>query len=131
MAAMSASPAAACIVTMVGAWGPAEFRKYAEDSVQSAAAIIDGEVVRPMSGQQNAIVRAAKVHKGPNQTEFEIGAMGSCHVSLPKQGERYRLLLFGGPDIYYAGYVTGAQYIDEVLGSDRRKDWPPVAPPAP
>lgn len=116
----------ACSVVIPSSWGPAEFRKVARDAVQSATAIIDGEVIRPaIPGRQNALVRAARVFKGPNQTEFEVGERDSCSILLDQTGERRRMLLVGGPDVYeLQNDGANARYEDRLLRSDRRRVWP-------
>ena len=42
-------------------------------------------------------------------------------------GERARMILTGGPDIYFIRMSTLSESaVDSLLGSDRRRDWPYV-----
>ncbi len=122
-------------------------RKWARQTLKNADAIIDGEVVQPfIRGRQNAIVRAHRVFKGPDQEFFEVGATTSCDQALVAMGERLRLILFlrpseeemrekyprllgqmfaGEPGVHYASITTTApDAIDDLLDSDRSEDWP-------
>lgn len=121
-----ASPALGCAVVIPRWWGPREFLKMARDAVKSTTVIIDGEVIRPyIEGEQNALVRAERVLKGPQQTEFEVGERDSCSIALTQVGERRRMLLVAGPDVYDLQYDgSNARYEDQILKSDRRKVWP-------
>lgn len=122
-------------------------RKWARQVVKNADAIIDGEVVQPfIFGKQNAIVRAHRIFKGPDQEFFEVGAPTSCDRRLDAMGERLRLVLFlpplpeevseqhrdlvaqifaGQESVYYTSIdESGSEYIDDLLDSDRDEDWP-------
>jgi len=104
---------------------PARWRAIAREAVDNASAIIDGEVIRPfVDGKQNALVRAHRIFKGPKQEVFEIGERTSCDVALQEQGERQRMLLHAGPALYYLPISGNHAYEDEILGSDRTRDWP-------
>jgi hypothetical protein len=122
----NASSAVACSVVISRHSGPAEFRTMAENSVRSATAIIDGEVVRPaIPGRQTALVRPVRLFKGPGRSLFEVGEQDSCSILLDRAGERRRMLLVGGPDIFYLqNDGANGRYEDRLLGSDRRRDWP-------
>lgn len=106
-----------------------EYRKRARGHVERATAIVDGEVVRPfVRGRQTALVRAERVLKGPQRPYFEVGEAvpgDSCANLLEREGERLRLILSGGPDVYHT-YVDQslARHEDRILKSDRRKVWP-------
>jgi hypothetical protein len=123
---LSASPAVACSVGIPDDWGPYQFQQMAHDAVGDSTAIIDGEVIQPfIPGKQNAIVRAVRVLKGPPQIEFEVGEQDSCSIVLDHVGERSRMLLNGGPSVYYLqDDQSNARYEDSLLKSDRRKVWP-------
>jgi hypothetical protein len=113
---------------------PEHWRAEARDAVNRASAIIDGEVIRPfVRGKQNALVRAYRTFKGPKQDVFEIGERTSCDSAPRDQGQRQRMLLQGGPALYYLTISATSDYEDEILGSDRTKDWPyrPGQSPAP
>lgn len=101
-------------------------RADAQRTVGQATAIVDGEVIRPLiRGQQNALVRAHRVLRGPPAETFEVGEQTSCDIALTNQGERLRLLLVGGPDVYFLRVDnSNARYEDEILESDRSVDWP-------
>jgi hypothetical protein len=107
---------------------PAAVRAEARRAVREATAIIDGEVIRPAAGYTPALVRAHRVLKGPRQAIFAVGVQDSCSMVLTTPGQRSRLILFGGPDVYFADINTpGERAVDRLLGSDRRRDWPYVA----
>lgn len=106
----------------------AEEQAAARQVIDNAAAIIDGEVIRPfVLGGAPALVRVHRLFKGPQRAEFEVGMLTSCDIALMRQGERARMILRGGPDIYFIGMSTLSESaVDGVLGSDRRRDWPYV-----
>ena len=54
--------------------------------------------------------------------------MTSCDVALMRMGERARMILHGGPDVWFIRMGMGSDEaaVDRVLGSDRRVDWPYV-----
>ena len=106
-----------------------EMESRARNAVHSATAIIDGQVIRPLvQGGAPALVRAHRVLKGPQQTEFLVGEGDSCDEALTTPGERRRMLLHGGPDIYYLAIdIADPRIEDRILRSNRRRDWPYVA----
>lgn len=115
----------ACSVIVLHEPSPAESREYAARLLESAAAVIDGEVVRPLTNLEPALVRAERILRGPHQQFFSVGERNSCDVALTTPGERLRLILVGGPDTYFLPVdYSNAVYEDELLGSDRRSDWP-------
>jgi hypothetical protein len=124
-AAMPAT-AEACSVIMDHQPSPAENLREARRLIGGATAVVDGEVVRPfIRGRQNALIRAARVLKGSPQALFEVGERDSCDIALVAVGERRRLILSGGPDVYYLSVdQSNARYEDRVLRSDRRREWP-------
>jgi hypothetical protein len=76
-------------------------------------------------GRRTALVRVARIFKGPRQQWFEVGEESSCDLALMRVGERRRLVLFGGPSVWRATMIDAEQQIvDRLLGSDRRRDWP-------
>jgi hypothetical protein len=106
---------------------PRELRENARRVIAEATAIVDGEVVRPfVDGKHNALLRAHTVLKGPNMDMFEIGTRTDCDVALMYMGGRLRAVLEGGPNVYYLPVenLENPTYQDEILGSDRTKDWP-------
>lgn len=119
-------PAAACSVFVGREPSPAEKMRDARRRIGRAIAIVDGEVVRPFRrGGEPARVRAHRILKGPRQEYFAVGERHSCDSALTEVGQRMRMVLDGGPDIYYLGLdTTDPRYQDRLLGSDRRKVWP-------
>lgn len=107
---------------------PAQQRAAARGTIAEAAAIIDGEVIRPfVRGGAPALVRVHRRFKGPEQDLFEVGEGSSCDIALMAMGERSRMILFGGPDVYFIRMsLVSQRAVDRVLGSDRRRDWPYV-----
>lgn len=120
------SLAAACSVVISRWRDPREYQKMARDALSNSTVVIDAEVVRPfIEGKQNALVRAERVFKRPNLIEFEVGERDTCSILLTRMGERRRMLLIGGPDVYDLQYDgSNARYEDRILKSDRRKVWP-------
>lgn len=123
---LAAAPALACTVISTGERSPAEKRREARLAIERATAVIDGEVVRPLARDgRPALVRAARVLKGPARDYFEVGERHSCDVPLTRAGERLRLILVGGPDLYFLpDDYSNARYEDRILRSDRRRVWP-------
>ena len=105
---------------------PAEEQAGARHAIDAAGAIIDGEVIRPfVPGRAAALVRVHRRFKGPLQAEYQVGVLTSCDVPLMRRGERARMLLTGGPDIWFIRMTTLSESaVDALLGSDRRRDWP-------
>jgi hypothetical protein len=123
---LAPAPASACSLATEEK-SPKELRADARRVVAEATAVVDGEVIRPfVDGKHNALLRAHRVLKGPKKEVFEIGAQTSCDYGLMDMGERLRAVLEGGPDVYYLPFenLVNQTYQDEVLGSDRTKDWP-------
>lgn len=123
---LAPAAARACAVVVLREPSIAEKQRTARESIERATAIVDGEVVRPfVRGLQPAVVRAFRILKGPQQAFFEVGERHSCDRAFVQVGERARLILVGGPDLYFAP-DTGAEhrYVDRLLRSDRRRDWP-------
>lgn len=120
-----AAPAWACSRVVPRGYSEAAARGDARLFVERANAIIDAEVVRPHGPNgEAALVRAHRVLKGPQQELFEIGERDSCDLFFAAAGERVRLRLTGGPDLYYAQGDDRPELTDALLGSDRRRDWP-------
>lgn len=95
--------------------------------VKDAAVIADVEVVRPyIRGKQTGLFKVYRVFKGPNQATFEVDAPTTCNTVFNRPGERVRVILRGGPEIYFDVDSGVTWQIDKLLGSDRRKDWPYV-----
>lgn len=124
---LAAAPAAAEACSVVSTHRPsaAERMGEARRAVGQATAILDGEVIRALADGQPALVRATNVLKGPAQDLYAIGERDSCDVALTQVGQRLRLILVGGPDLYYLpADSSNARFEDRLLGSDRRRASP-------
>jgi hypothetical protein len=123
-----ATPALACSIVIDPNRSVAEHRRATRSGLDTATAIIDGEVARPfIEGKQTALVYAYHVLKGPAGPWFEIGfgGGGDCSIALDRAGERSRMILSEGPDIYMLFYdQSDARMQDRLLKSDRRRVWP-------
>lgn len=123
-AMLAAGAANACTAIQKRPLSPAERMREARLAVQEAAAIIDGEVIRPIQDQRPAVVAVSQVLKGPEVATFMVGQRTSCDLAVTRVGERLRLILVGGPGEYYAPFdYSNARYEDRLLRSDRRKVW--------
>jgi len=127
------APGAAQACTMVANPHPptaAQLQAAARQVVDHAAAIIDGEVIRAVvPGRTPALVRVHRQFTGPPRAEVEVGILTSCDVPLVRLGERARMILTGGPDVWFIRMGMGAAEaaaVDRLLGSDRTRDWPYV-----
>lgn len=128
LAMLAPGTAGACSMNAPRPLTPAQAEAAARQVVDHAAAIIDGEVIRPVvPGHTPALVRVHRRFTGPPQAEFEVGVLTSCDVPLMRRGERGRMILTGGPDIWFIRMSTLSESaVDSVLGSDRQRDWPYV-----
>ncbi len=126
LAMLAPNAASACSMYVPRPPTAAEERAAARQLVDGAAAIIDGEVIRTfVPGRAAALVRVHRLFKGPQRAEFEVGVLTSCDVPLMRLGERARMILTGGPDIWFIRMgTTSESAVDRLLGSDRRRDWP-------
>ena len=124
-ALLSAAPAFACSVVLPKKYDRQDEWRDAKAKVRRATLIIDGEVVRLPDADHGALVRVQRVFKGPHVAQIEVGARGDCDSDFTRVGERTRMLLDGGPDVYFMRVTQGrADFVDRLLGSDRSKDWP-------
>ena len=132
LALLAPGTAGACSMNAPRPLTPVEAQAAARQVIDHAAAIIDGEVILPVvPGRTPALVRVHRRFTGPARGEFEVGIMTSCDVPLVRLGERARMVLTGGPDVYFIRMGMGvgpgvAAAIDRLLGSDRARDWPYV-----
>lgn len=128
LAMMAPGTAGGCLIAPGHRPTPAQIRAEARHAVADAAAIIDGEVIRPMAGNQPALVRAHRVLRGSAKAEFVVEMQDSCSRSLSARGERFRMILLGGPEVYHIFlHGPGERAVDRILRSDRRRVWPYVA----
>lgn len=134
LAALSAAlptSALACSVVITREPTYREQMNEARATVERASAIVDGEVIEPArrdveSGKiVPATVRVHRVLKGDVGPTIRIGEETSCDIFFDRPGEKWRFVLFGGPQVFttWVDY-SNARAIDRVLKSDRRKDWP-------
>ncbi|RZJ42068.1 MAG: hypothetical protein EON87_15415 [Brevundimonas sp.] len=120
-----ATTARACAVVTVREPTTAERRTEARFLIEQATAIVDGEVVRPFTKAEPALVRVSRVLKGDAREFVRVGERTSCDIALTRPGTRLRLILTGGPDVFYLPVdYSNAVEEDGVLGSDRTLDWP-------
>ena len=122
---LGSASAHACSVVVTREPTPSEERREAEELIDRATAIFDGEVIRPWSASAPALVRVERVLKGEDRQFVLVGERDSCDIALTRSGERLRLILVGGPDLFYLPVdYSNATAEDRLLGSDRRRDWP-------
>lgn len=121
-----ATTAQACSVVILRQPTQAEQRSAAMLLIDQATAVVDGEVVRPfVSADEPALVRVSRVLKGEPVEFVQVGERTSCDLALTRPGTRLRLILTGGPDVFYLPVdYSNAVEEDRVLGSDRTRDWP-------
>lgn len=117
--------ARACSVVVTQEPTRSERRREARDLIERATAIVDGEVIRPLTNSEPALVRVTRVLKGEDRELVLVGERDSCDIALTQVGERLRLVLVGGPDVFFLPVdYSNAVYEDRLLRSDRRRDWP-------
>ncbi len=126
------SQAQACAVVMPANRSEGVKMREARERVEEADVIIDGEVIVPFIDDDHpAVIRAERVLKGTALAAYKVGVVSSCSLEFREVGERVRVLLYGGPDVFQTSVdQSEALYEDRVLKSDRRKVWPyrPGAP---
>lgn len=107
---------------------PAQKLNDAKAGIARAVAIIDAEVVRT-GGYDNgaALLYAHRILRGPQDRWYEVGTNGrdSCAIEFKRVGERMRLFIFKGPHGFFiADPFVDERYVDKLLGSNRKKDYP-------
>ncbi|MFN7128330.1 MAG: hypothetical protein ACK4OJ_04635 [Brevundimonas sp.] len=119
------APARACSVAQTQEPTYAERRREARELIEQATAIVDGEVIRPLTASEPALVRVTRILKGDHREFVMVSERTSCDIALTQMGERLRLVLVGGPDVFFlpVDYSNAVQE-DRLLRSDRRRDWP-------
>src|SRR5207237_8086045 len=81
LAMLAPGAAGACWMMAPRHLSPAEAEAAARLAIDRAAAIIDGEVIRPfVPGRATALVRVHRRFRGPERTEYEIGMIAGCDV---------------------------------------------------
>lgn len=105
----------------------AQVRAYAREQFAQASLVVDAEVASPMSltadrGQlQVAFLRVIRRIKGPGDVEEVISVVvtSSCDIQLLKKGERVRILLSDGPNLFTASMaMQGPLTYRESAGSE-------------
>ena len=91
---------------------PAEITRHARETYDRSAAIIDAEVITPGPGGRIARLRPIRVFKGPRLAVFRVTGY-LCGLSFERRGERVRVILTGGPELYEASLEdNGMNYTD-------------------
>ena len=100
--------------------------RAAHRDVDSANAIIDGEVVRPAEAGGVALIYAHRSFKGSDRRWFEVtsGGGSDCRREFPQIGERQRLFLYLEPEGLVADENGDSTVQDQILKSDRRSEYP-------
>jgi hypothetical protein len=127
-----ASPALACTAVLPkGYAGSAQERRDVRKMIEQSVLVVDGEVVRPWTKEEPAVVEVDQVLRGWSGNFIEVGgpsAGSDCTIALKRNGERLRLILSNGPNPYDLYRDTSnPRLVDRMLKSDRRKLWPYVA----
>lgn len=101
LSAFAQQPASACSFDLRND-GRDDVPRVAREAFERSSAIIDAEIVVPNRGGEPARLRPIRVLKGPNLPMFVVAPVGSCDIYLVHPGERVRLVLAGGPDLFTA-----------------------------
>lgn len=97
---------------------PAQLIEHAREIFQRSTAIIDAEVIEltlivPGRGVLPAHLRPIHILEGPSLPVFLV-ADGGCDIAFLRRGERVRVILTGGPDLFAASQEDhGMNYIDD------------------
>ena len=123
------APTLACSIVLPRDYeGSSLQRRNVKLAIEKASAIVDGEVIRPRTREAPALVRVHHVLKGNVKEIIQVGGEGAgadCSIALERAGERSRMILNGGPELYDLFYdQSEARLEDRLLRSDRRKVWP-------
>ena len=112
-----------------------ENKARARELLSQATLVVDGEVVEPETETTPAKIKIVRWFRGPKvEYFFSKGGGGDCTDRFEVKGERQRFVMFGGPEIYSSQMgveSTTERAIDQMLGSDRRNDWPYYNPEFP
>ena len=98
---------------------PAAIELFAREVIQRSAAIIDAEVVEPGSGASPARLRPLRVLKGPALPAFLVAARSMCDHRIWRAGERVRVILEGGPELFSAALTTNGAVFPSRAGRRR------------
>src|SRR5207237_9262510 len=81
LAMLAPGAAGACSMMARTHLSPAEAEAAAQQAIDHATAIIDGEVIRAfVPGRSPALVRVHRRFKGPDQADYQIGMLTRCDV---------------------------------------------------
>jgi len=64
---------------------------------------VDGEVIQPWTTKSPALVRVHHVLRGIASEVIQVGGEGAgadCSIALERVGERSRMILNGGPEVF-------------------------------
>jgi hypothetical protein len=114
--AFAPQPADACSFTPRQS-GDAE--RHAREVFERSSAILDAVVEMPQAGALPARLRPIRILKGPNLPLFLIVPGGSCGVHLRNRGERVRLVLAEGPELFDANLWDNGLDFSDGRGSRR------------
>ncbi|MEZ7273928.1 hypothetical protein NYF14_10710 [Sphingobium sp. 10 DY56-G10] len=108
---LSRFPAHACSYPRIEK-SPARIRQAAQSAFSKADSVVDAEVISPMTFGSAwkegltpmAMLKVLNTWKGPhNKGEFIfVIYLSSCDIGLPNAGEKIRVVLSGGHDMYRA-----------------------------
>ena len=97
----------------------ASIERYTREVIQRSTAIIDAEVVVPGGFGSTAQLRALRVLKGPALSVFPVVMQSNCDTHFPRVGERVRVILEGGPNVFNASFVTNGAVFPSRAGRQR------------
>lgn len=121
-ALLLAAPDAFACSPIIRKMSPAQVQDYARAEYAKATAVLDAEVDLPMSSGAGmgpglmpaGTLRVIRSYKG-GQSPGEIIAMvyfSSCDIPFFRKGERIRVLLMGGPDLFRADQLANGPAVE-------------------
>ncbi|MBB4097924.1 hypothetical protein [Sphingomonas kyeonggiensis] len=105
----------------------AQVEAYARTQYAKASAVVDAEVEQPMAFGTElgpglmpmAILRVIHRYKGvpsPGEDRIPLVNFSSCDIGLVKKGERVRILLTSGPELFRAVFSDNGPPVDRQDG---------------
>ena len=98
---------------------PAAIDRYTRAVIQRSAAIIDAEVVEPGIPGRPARLRPLRVLRGPALPVFLVATRSMCDLRFSHAGERVRVILEGGPELFSAALTTNGAVLPSRAGRRR------------
>lgn len=108
---LSSFPAHACSYSRIEK-SPTRIRQAAQSAFSKADSVVDAEVISPMTFGSAwkegltpmAVLRVLNTWKGPHKEDDFIFViyLSSCDIGLQKAGEKIRIILSGGHEMYRA-----------------------------